>query len=144
SGRVSRRSHAGPMSPGNRRAMKAATVMTKNRGGAESQLTVFLIASIIASDRAGDAAVLADAPEVDRHQNHRHDRDPDTVQDIEAQERAGAHEASAEQREARVVAGVHQADIADLEKTGARAFVPEEGSGARHVRADGDGPHGQP
>src|SRR5437867_922851 len=46
------------MSPGNRRAMKAATVMTKNRGGAESQLTVFVIASIIASDLGEDLRLV--------------------------------------------------------------------------------------
>src|SRR5215211_3130264 len=38
-------------------------------------------------ERAGDAAVLADTPEVDRHQEGRHQRQKDDVQRIEADQR---------------------------------------------------------
>src|SRR5262247_3758958 len=98
SGRVSRRSQAGPASPGKRRTKKAASVMVKYRGGAESQLTACLRASIIASgprsDRPGNAAVLAHAPEVHRHQDDGDHRDSDAVQDVEAQQGARPHEAA--------------------------------------------------
>src|SRR5437867_13140385 len=93
-GRVSRRAQAGPSSPGKTTARKVRTVSTKNRGGADSQLTASLrwsrttIAAALLH-RSGNAAVLADAPEVHGHQDGGHDGDPDAVQDIEADERAG-------------------------------------------------------
>src|SRR6266705_4808889 len=94
-GRVRRRSHAGPSSPGKSRTRKAAIVRVKKRGGADSELTAVLSASIIESTSsygARDATVLADAPEVHGHQDDRDDRDPDAVQDIEAQKRTGPDE----------------------------------------------------
>src|SRR5262245_231688 len=45
-----------------------------------------------------DAAVLADAPEVDRHEHHGDHRHGDAVEDVETQERLLADEAPAEQR----------------------------------------------
>src|SRR5262249_18269909 len=51
--------------------------------------------------RSRNAAVFADAPEMDRHQERRDQRDSDAVEDVEAQQRARADEASAEQAEAR-------------------------------------------
>src|SRR3989442_8841745 len=71
-GRVRRRSQAGPRSPGKMRTRKAATERVKKRGGADSQLTAAFSDSIIASassNGARDAPVLADAPEVHGHQD---------------------------------------------------------------------------
>src|SRR5262245_31647140 len=93
--------------------------------------------------RPRNAAVLADAPEVDRHQEGRDERDPDAVEDVEAQERARANEASAEQAEARVVGRGHELDVADLEQVRGGALDSEQRRGGGHVRADRDGPDRQ-
>src|SRR6185503_17360064 len=101
SGRVIRRSQAGPISPGKSSAKKATTVRMKKRDGSDSQLTACLIVSIMSgapSDRSRDAAVLADAPEMDGHQDRGDQGDADAVQDVEAQQRAGADEPAGQER----------------------------------------------
>ena len=49
------------------------------------------------------------------------ERDADAVEHVEAQQRAGADEPAAEQREPRVVGGRDELDVPDLEQTRARA-----------------------
>src|SRR5688500_2455217 len=93
-----------------------------------------------ALDGSGDAAVLADAPEVHGHEERRDERDPDAVEDVEPQERAGSDEANYEQRDAGVVRRGDELDVADLEQAGARTLDPEERSGRGHVRSDRDRP----
>jgi hypothetical protein len=61
---------------------------------------------------------------MDRHQERRHKRDPDAVENVEAQERARAHEASAEEAEARVVGRRDELDVADLQQTRSRPLDP--------------------
>src|SRR5205807_3164928 len=87
-------------------------------------------------ERAGNAAVLPDAPEVQDHQDGGDDGDEDAVQDVEAQERRRAHHRSGSEQSARVVAGRHP----ELRPEG--TFVPEQRSGARHVGAHRDCPEG--
>ena len=53
------------------------------------------------------------------------ERDPDAVEHVEAQERARADEAAAEQAEARVVGRRDELDVADLEQARARALDAE-------------------
>src|SRR5687768_2698839 len=67
-------------------------------------------ASIMFIPLAGtrDAAVLADAPEVDRHQERGDERDADAVQHVEADERGVADGPAADQGEAGVAALVNQ------------------------------------
>src|SRR5262245_6085920 len=61
-----------------------------NSHGAVSRLTKALSSSTIGRrlDRARDAAVLADAPEVDGHQDPGDERYPHAMQDVEPQQRA--------------------------------------------------------
>ena len=63
-------------------------------------------------ERSRDAAVLADAPEVDRHQHGDAERQADAVQHVEPQQRALADERAAEQREPRIVGRVNQRHVA--------------------------------
>ena len=73
--------------------------------------------------RSRDAAVLAHAPEVHRHQHGDAERQADAVQHVEPQQRAFADERAAEQREPRIVCGVNQLDVAEREQRRAGAFV---------------------
>ncbi len=52
-------------------------------------LVLSIVSTIVESrlQRAGDAAVLADPPEVDRHQERRDQRQEDDMQGVEANER---------------------------------------------------------
>src|SRR5918994_347353 len=106
-------------------------------------LTMAMGEGLASLEWPGDPAVLADAPEVHRHQDPGHERDADAVQDVEAQERSLAHEASAQQREARIGAGVDHLHAAQGQELRAGALVAEQRRGAGHVRADGDGPDGE-
>src|SRR5512143_1930015 len=72
------------------------------------------------SYRSRDPAVFPDAPEVHGHQERGDQRNPDAVEDVEAQQRAGADEPSAEQAEARVVGRGDELDVADLQQARAR------------------------
>src|SRR4051812_46769911 len=75
------------------------------------------------SQRPRDAAVLADSPEVDRHEDDDDERQHQDVEDVPAQERLRADLDTAEE---------HEADL-----TAEHRGVPH------HVRAHGDGPQGQ-
>src|SRR5262249_50010478 len=77
-------------------------------------------------DPSRDTAALGDAPEVHRHQEGCHQRDPDAVEHVEAQERAGADEAAAEKPEPRIVGRSDELDVADLEQTRPRALDAQE------------------
>src|SRR5262245_12516254 len=68
-----------------------------------------------ALQRPGDAAVLADAPEVDRHQRRRDEREADAVEHVEAEQRRLADEAAGEEGEAHVVSRVDEIDTAELQ-----------------------------
>src|SRR6266571_1771458 len=87
------------------------------------------------SQGPGDAAVFPDPPEVDRHQDPRHQRDPHAVEHVEAEERAFAHEPPPEEREARVGARVDHGHVAHPQELRPRPLVAENGSGPGHVRA---------
>src|SRR5712692_11204687 len=132
-----------------RRAMRtknatAASVM--KIGGLVRKLTTSLTAltapmcSRSPLQRPRDAAVLAHAPEVDGHEDAGHERDAHAVEHVEAQERALADEAPAEEGEARVGPRVHHLHVAQSQELRAGALVPEHRRSAGHVRADGDGP----
>src|SRR5262249_28290087 len=92
---------------------------------------------------AADAAVLAHAPEVDGDEDADSQRDGDTVQNVEAQQRVAADETPAEQDEARIPAGVNERDAAHLEKACAGSLVAQKRRRPRHVAADGNGPNGK-
>src|SRR5713101_8699332 len=87
--------------------------------------------------RAGDAAVLPDAPEVQDHQDGGDDGDEDAVQDVEAQQGRRPHHRARRQESARIVARRH----AQLRPEG--PLVAEQGRRARHVGADGHRPDGE-
>src|SRR3954451_898947 len=70
-----------------------------------------------------DAAVLADTPEVDSHEDHDHEREHEHVQHVPAQQRVGADLAAAEEHEAHLVS--------------------EDRGVAHHVRAHGHRPERQ-
>src|SRR5687767_15339969 len=61
--------------------------------------TLFPYTTLFRSDgrRAGDAAVLADAPEVDGHEDRGDDRDADAVPDVGAQQSVGVHDGRSEE-----------------------------------------------
>src|ERR1700686_838235 len=86
--------------------------------GADRKLTTLLtrLTRNISLGGPRNAAVLPDAPEVHGHQKGCDERDSDAVQHVEAQERARAHEAAAEQAEPRVVRRRDERDVADLEQ----------------------------
>src|SRR5205807_4019926 len=77
-------------------------------------------------ERAGNAAVLPDAPEVQDHQDGGDDGDEDAVQDVEAQQGRRSHHRARRQQSARVVARSH----AQLRPE--RSLVAEERRRARH------------
>src|SRR6266542_6276576 len=93
--------------------------------------------------RTGDATVLADAPEVDGHQERRDERDADAVKDVEPQQRPGADETAAQEPEACVVGRSEDRDVADLEQPRARPLDADQGRRRSHVRTDRDGPDGE-
>src|SRR5215218_7869079 len=74
-------------------------------------------------ERAGDAAVLADTPEVDRHQEGRHQRQKDDVQRIEADQGVLPD---------LVVTAQHQVYL-----------LADEWGGTANIRADRDRPESQ-
>src|SRR6516225_6741707 len=92
---------------------------------------------------SADAAVLAHAPKVDGDEDGDGQGDGDAVQDIEAQQRLTADEASAQQNEPRVGAGMDERDVTHFQERRSWPLVAEERRGAGHVAADGDGPDGQ-
>src|SRR5713101_3767868 len=80
--------------------------------------------------RAGDAAVLPDAPEVQDHQDGGDDGDEDAVQDVEAQQGRRPHHRARRQESARIVARRH----AQLRPEG--PLVAEQGRRREEVDAD--------
>src|SRR5262245_976291 len=97
--------------------------------GAERKLTTplaKLIRNIAALHRPRDAAVLPDPPEVHRHEERGDERDAHAVEDVEAQERAGADEAAAEQSEPGVVGRGDELDVADLQEARAGPLDSDE------------------
>src|SRR5690606_37808921 len=70
------------------------------------------------SQRTGDASVLADPPEVDRHEDDDHEREEQDVEHVPAQQRLRADLGAAQQ---------HEPDLR-----------PEDQGVAHHVRAHGD------
>src|SRR5687768_2843172 len=99
-------------------------IRVMNRRGSQMMLMTVLMplttTSLATSHRTADAAVLADAPEVHRHQERQHQGESHAVEHIEAEQRGLADEASAEQAEAHVGPGVHQRDVSDLQERCAR------------------------
>src|SRR6185312_9109314 len=89
---------------------------------------------------AGDSAVAAYAPEVNRHQETGHQRQSDAMQDVEAEQRALSYESSAEQGEAGIARIVHQRNVAEFEQRRSRPFISRERSCASHIAADRDRP----
>src|SRR6185437_2201489 len=62
---------------------------------------------------------------------------------VEPQQRVAAHEASAQQYESRVRAGMDEGDITHFQEARTRPFMPEERRSAGHITADRDGPDSQ-
>src|SRR5437879_3832555 len=113
--------------------------------GADRKLTTLLAALMInigatSSHRPRNAAVLADPPEMDRHQEGGDERNSHAVQHVEAQERSGPDEPATEKREPRVVRRRHELDVADLEQPCGGSLDPDQRRRGRHVRADRDRP----
>src|SRR5437867_4741711 len=83
-------------------AKKRMKIRVNSTGGLQSQSTADLKICIARppgsagtlSERTRDAPVLADAPEVHRHQHRRHQRDSHAMEDVETQQGRGAHESS--------------------------------------------------
>src|SRR5437879_4825386 len=69
-----------------------------------SGTSVTALLSLLRLQRPGDAAVLADAPEVDGHEDHDHEREHEDVEDVPAQERLRAYLHPAQQGEADLLA----------------------------------------
>src|SRR5438270_3587117 len=106
-----------PFSP-DRAARRSAARLRRCSG-----TSVTALLSLPRLQRPGDAAVLADAPEVDGHEDHDHERQHENVEHVPAQERLGAYLHPAQQCEA------------DL--------LTEHGGVAHHVRPHRHGPQGQ-
>src|SRR5215212_1926374 len=70
-----------------------------------------------------DAAVLADAPEVDRHEEGGDERDADAVQHVEADQGGVADRPAADQGEPGVAAHVDQPLASQFEEGGTRPLV---------------------
>src|SRR5689334_9318902 len=86
----------------------AATARMKNKRGSATALTIPFRKPTTPSvprplERTRDASVLADAPEMDRHQHGDAKRQADAVQYVEPQQRAFADKRAAEQREPSIV-----------------------------------------
>ena len=79
------------------------------------------------SQRPADAAVLADAPEVDRDQQRHGKRNGDAMQHVKAQERRFADEAAAQQQEARIAARVDELHAADRQNLAPGPSYPMNG-----------------
>src|SRR6185369_9728956 len=96
--------------------------------GAERKSIAFLtrVTGFMLLHRPRDPAVLADAPEVHGHQERRDQRNPDAVENVEAQQRARADETAAEEAESRVVGGRDELDVADLQERRARPLDTDE------------------
>src|SRR5260370_31377844 len=86
---------------------------------------------------AGDAAVLTHTPEVQDHEDGSDDGNADAVPNVGAQERIGVDDGAAQEAEAHVIIRRHAQLRAE------RTFMTEKGSGARHVRAHGNGPEAE-
>src|SRR5579859_158300 len=86
---------------------------------------------------AGDAAIFAHTPEVQNHKNGSDDGNADAVPDIGSEQRVGIHNGAPEQSKAHVVVWRH----AHLRTEG--PFVSKQRRGARHVRANRDGPEAE-
>src|ERR1044071_6941248 len=82
-------------------------------------------ASIMSAPLHGtrDAAVLADAPEVDRHEEGGDERGADAVQHVEAGQGGVAGGPAADESEAGVAAHVDQAFASQFEEGGTRSLV---------------------
>src|SRR6185295_7070450 len=84
--------------------------------------------------RAGNAAILADAPEMDAHKDGSDEWNRDAVPNVGTQQSIGVHNRPAEQCESHVVIWSHAEHGAE------RTFMAEAWTGARHIRTHGDGP----
>src|SRR5204863_4583766 len=73
---------------------------------------------------AADASVLAYAPEVNRHQETRGQRDDHAVKHVEAEQRGRADRAAADQPEPSVVTRVDQRHIAKFYEGRHRPLIP--------------------